>query len=232
MNIICINPKNYKLQQNKVYTVIDESNDYYIIVNEAGIVSKYGKALFEVQQENAMDQQNAEFQNEEVAPVEVVKRKLTEDEMIENITIESILTDADDCYYKFIIRFPLSITDNQCDDFQELTTIHIRCNMMSSISCGINVYDGVSDFIDALEERFCDLELDDDYDKLYEAILQKTMSEIFDKRSAAFAMISIVTDSLTDRSFNILYKMFDIKSDTIVNPNSGNEIIVMLKNLI
>lgn len=226
MNIICINPKNYKLQQNKVYTVIDESNDYYIIVNEAGIVSKYGKALFEVQQENAMDQQNAEFQNEEV-----VKRELTEDEMIENIGVVSILTDADDCYYKVSIRFPLSITDNQYDDFQELRTIDIRCNMMSSISCGINVYDGVSDFINTLEDHFCDLQLDDDYDKLYEAILQKTMSEIFDKRAAAFAMISIVVDSVSNRSYNTLCEMFDTKTDVLDNPNSGNDIIVMLKNL-
>lgn len=226
MNIICINPKNYKLQQNKVYTVIDESNDYYVIVNEAGIVAKYGKALFEIQQEIAMNQQNAEFQNEEA-----VTRKLTEDEMIENITVESILVDDDNCYYQFIIRFPLSITNNQYDDFQELTTAPMRCNMSSVISCGINVYNGVSGFIDTLEGRFCDLELDDDYDKLYAAILQKTMLEIFDKRAAAFAMISIVTNSLTDRSFNILYEMFDITSDSLMNPNSGNEIIVMLKNL-
>lgn len=226
MNIICINPKNYKLQQNKVYTVIDESNDYYVIVNEAGIVAKYGKALFEIQQEIAMNQQNAEFQNEEA-----VTRKLTEDEMIENITVESIFVDDDNCYYKFIIRFPLSITNNQYDDFQELTTTPMRCNMSSVISCGINVYDGVSDFVNTLENHFCDLELDDDYDKLYEAILQKTMSEIFDKRAAAFAMISIVVHSVSERNLNFLYAMFDTTSHVLDNPNSGNDIVVMLKNL-
>lgn len=225
MNIICINPKNYKLQLNKVYSVVDELNNYYVIVNDAGMISKYGKTLFEVQQENAMNQQNAEFQNEEP-----VTRKLTEDEMIEHLEVESIF--VEDGWYTFNIKFPLSVIDNHIySDFQELTTNQMRCNRASAISCGINVYDDVGLFVNTLEDSFCDLELDDDYDKLYEAILQKTMSEIFDKREAAFAMISIVYDNLYDRSLNILYDLFDTKTDVLDNPNSGNDIVVMLKNL-
>ena len=224
MNIICINSKNYKLQLNKVYSVVDELNNYYVIVNDAGMIAKYGKTLFEVQQENAMDQQNAEFQNEEA-----VKRGLTEDEIIEHIEVESV--HDNDGWYKFNIKFPLSIIGDQYSDFQELTTISMCCNRASNISCGINVYDEVGDFVNTLEDSFCDLELDDDYDKLYEAILQKTMSEIFDKRAAAFAMISIVYDNIYDRSLNLLYAMFDTKTDVLDNPNSGNDIVVMLKNL-
>lgn len=46
MRKICINPKNYKLTQNKEYLIIEEDGDYYRLVNDNGRTVRYDQSLF------------------------------------------------------------------------------------------------------------------------------------------------------------------------------------------
>lgn len=47
MNKICINSKNYKLTEGKVYSIIEENNGYYFLVNDNNRTVKYDSSLFE-----------------------------------------------------------------------------------------------------------------------------------------------------------------------------------------
>lgn len=47
MNKICINSKNYKLTEGKVYSIIEENNGYYFLVNDNNRTVRYDSSLFE-----------------------------------------------------------------------------------------------------------------------------------------------------------------------------------------
>ena len=47
MQIKCINPKEYNLTEGKDYTVVSETSDRYVIVNDKSLGGNYAKNLFE-----------------------------------------------------------------------------------------------------------------------------------------------------------------------------------------
>lgn len=236
MDIICVNPKNYKLTLNKEYFVIEESNDYYIIVNDGGVISKYGKTLFEIVGNNvpeAMNLQGAEPQVEQVAPQPVFVR-MTEQEMMDRFTIETSYNEQENRLEYKIYVYYLKERDTNDTVTDNPLVLSVNYNLSrraeSPISCGITEYNVIGSFLERICDQFVGNEvLDDDYNELLHAIVFKMFDILFSDRDGAFHMISLVVDDIPEE-LHSLANYFDAQSDIVTNSNSGNDIVIYIKN--
>jgi hypothetical protein len=121
MERICVNPKNYKLTQNKTYDIISEEEGYIFLTNDSNKVVRYDASL---------------FQDEVIVPLPPIR---TEQDCINSINSTSMTR----VYFEdlqgneVILESPLEITSNQ--------ELSCGITMIVNINSAINVIENAVD---------------------------------------------------------------------------------------
>ena len=207
--LICTNPKNYKLTLDKKYVVVIDEGETIMIVNDSNKTVRYYKDLFQ------------EVVEEEIIPEpepEIIAR--TEQDLIDSITHTDVMTkfigfDNEE----IIIENSLSITDN-----------------INSFSCGIKNLINISSQANIINNVVENLEVDSEEDlpllhkALTLACFKNYMRHNLNNGSNAgiYLMSTNVTNNeyMDEETFNIFDEISDFKSEPELNPNSNNEIKV------
>ncbi len=203
--LICTNPKNYKLTLDKKYTVVIDEGESVMIVNDSNKTVRYYKDLFEEIEEEVIPE-----------PEPVIIR--TEQDLINSITSDSLNTTYVDFNNQIVV-----------------IGNHLQClNNENSFSCGIKniinigdqigeIYETIADTIDTAEE---DLEL------LTKAVIKHHFKNYIkycgnNYFNAGIYLMSCNIygdDGLDEEVVDILNEISDFNTEPELNPNSGNEI--------
>ena len=199
--LICINPKNYKLTEGNNYTVVIDEGETVMIVNDNNKTVRYYKDLFEEVEE-------------EVIPEPVVVR--TEQDLIDSIASDGLNTTYIDFDNETIQIDNCLATLNNENDFS--------CGIKNIINIGNqleDIYDIVSKTVDYIEE---DLPL------FTKAIIKHHFKNYIKSRidtyNAGIYLMScnINNGGLDEEIVDILNEISDFNTEPEINPNSGNEI--------
>lgn len=193
--IKCIDNNGYNITVGNEYNLIQESQDFYFLVNDNQKTVKYGKALFEL------------IDDEQPIPVQAPEPvKLTEQQMIDSIV-----------YSNGVISF--KDTDNETITIEN---DHLDFNGDSLISCGIEQVTDLDLLIDQVNDA-CD-DLDDDYIDLRKAIFRKIIQDqVINNNSRAMRIMS-TTSNKDEDLLPVLDELAGWTSASVNNPNSGNNI--------
>lgn len=208
MNKICINPKNYKLTQGKVYEILDEEDGYYLLVNDSNKTVRYYSDLFD-------DAEQANEPIEEVAPPPPPVR--TEADVISSL---NVTCSGQICNVTYVDL------NNETVNFQT-STIGISS---TDISCGIRQIHGINDILSSIENNVNTDE--DDLLELRKEIVKRVTSLFirYHRGNSRWMLMSTNNDS----SFEDYFEVFDSLAQTNLgwenNPNSGNEIKLWVFN--
>ena len=203
--LICTNPKHYKLTLDKKYTVVIDEGETVMIINDSNKTVRYYKDLFtEVKEEVIIPE-----------PEPVVVR--TEQDLIDSITSDGLNTTYVDFNNQIVV-----------------ISNHLQClSNENSFSCGIKnitnigdqigeIYETIADTIDTAEE---DLEL------LTKAVIKQHFKNYIKVKAAAnfnggiyLMSCNINGDGLDEETVDILNEISDFNTEPEINPNSGNEI--------
>lgn len=202
--LICINPKNYKLTLDKNYQIVIDEGETVMIVNDSNKTVRYYKDLFQEVEEEVIP---------EPEPV-IVK---TEQDLINSITSDGLRT----TYVDF---------NNQTIYIPN----HLSClNNENSFSCGIKNITNIGDQIEEIYEAISDTEetSEEDLPLLTKAIIKYHSKNyirycINNGFNAGIYLMScnITGDGLDEEVVDILNEISDFKTEPEINPNSGNEI--------
>ena len=204
--LICTNPKNYKLTLDKKYTVVIDEGETVMIVNDSNKTVRYYKDLFEEVEEEIIPE-----------PEPVIVR--TEQDLIDSIASDGLNTTYVDFDNEIIqIDNCLATLDNDNS---------FSCGIKNIINIGDqleDIYDVISNTVDYIEE---DLPL------LTKAIVKHHFKNYIKSRSnnnfnAAIYLMScnINGDGLDEEVVDILNEISDFNTEPELNPNSDNEIIL------
>lgn len=202
--LICTNPKNYKLTLDKKYLVVTDEGETVMIVNDNNKSARYYKDLFQ------------EVEEEVVIPEpEVIPR--TEQDLINSINSDGLNT----TYVDF---------NNQT----VIISNHLQClNNENSFSCGIKNITNIGDQIEEIYEMIADTieEAQEDLELLTKAVIKYHFKNyikycINNGFSAGVYLMScnINGDGLDEEFVDILNEISDFNTEPELNPNSGNEI--------
>ena len=202
--LICTNPKNYKLTLDKKYTVVIDEGDTVMIVNDSNKTVRYYKDLFEEVEEEVIPE-----------PEPVVIR--TEQDLIDSIVSGGLRT----TYVDF---------NNQTI----YITNYLQClNNENSFSCGIKNITNIGDQIGEIYETIADTieEAQEDLELLTKAVIKHHFKNFikycgshgFD--AGVYLMsCNINGDGLDEEVVDILNEISDFNTEPELNPNSDNEI--------
>ena len=205
MNKICINPKNYKLTQGKVYEILDEEDGYYLLVNDSNKTVRYYSDLFD----------DIEEAVEEVAPPPPPAR--TEADVISSLNVTS---GGQRCSVTYVDL------NNQTVNFQT-STIGISS---TDISCGIRQMHGINDILSSIDNNVSTA--DDDLLELRKEIVKRVISLLINRNRGNTRWMLMSTNN--NDTFEDYFEVFDSLAQTNLgwenNPNSGNEIKLWVFN--
>ncbi len=202
--LICTNPKNYKLTLDKKYPIVIDEGETVMIVNDSNKTVRYYKDLFVEVEEEVIPE-----------PEPVIVR--TEQDLIDSITSDG----CDTTYIDFnnetvIIDNELDILNNN-DDFS--------CGIKNIVNIGSQIdeiYDTISETADDAGE---DLEL------LTKAVIKYHFKNYIKNKSnngynAGIYLMScnITGGGLDEETVDILNNISDFNTEPETNPNSGNQI--------
>jgi len=207
MQVICKNPKTFKLTQGNVYTVILEKESSYTIINDNNSSQNYSKTLFD------------EFEiPTPVPPPPPVVRRVSEEDVLETI-----------------VNDDATISMNfQIDDYEyQRNIIHIILHN-TSISCGIMQFMGLNDLADRIStivdelissNRVIITDIDsfrvNIFKKCIELIIQGTDSE-----SGIVICSTNTNNTYFDIQNTVISNLPGVTSCTHLNSNSSNHIII------
>lgn len=201
--LICTNPKNYKLTLDKKYTVVIDEGDTVMIVNDNNKTVRYYKDLFEEVEEEVIPE-----------PEPVIIR--TEQDLIDSITTEGAMT----TYIDF---------DNEEIEIDNHLSI---INNENSFSCGIkniiNIGDQLEEIYDTISVTADNA--GEDLELLTKAVIKhhfKTFIQTnYVNYDAGLYLMScnINGDGLDEETVEILDEISDFNTEPELNPNSGNQI--------
>ena len=205
--LICTNPKNYKLTLDKKYTVVIDEGDTVMIVNDSNKTVRYYKDLFEEVEEEVIPE-----------PEPVVVR--TEQDLIDSITSDGLNT----TYVDF--NNLLVVINN-----------HLQClNNDNSFSCGIKNIINIGDQIGEIYETIADTieEAQEDLELLTKAVIKHHFNNYIKYcgnngfNAGIYLMSCNITgdDHLDEEVVEILIEISDFNTEPELNPNSGNEIVL------
>ena len=204
--LICTNPKNYKLTLDKKYLVIADEGDTVMIINDSNKSARYYKDLFTEVEEEIIPE-----------PEPVVVR--TEQDLIDSIASDGLET----TYVDF---------DNQTVHIHN----HLQClNNENSFSCGIKNIINIGDQIGEIYETIADTieEAQEDLELLTKAVIKQHFKNYVkycgnNGFNAGIYLMScnINGDGLDEEVVDILNEISDFNTEPEINPNSGNEIIL------
>lgn len=202
--LICTNPKNYKLTLDKKYTVVIDEGDTVMIVNDSNKTVRYYKDLFQEVEEEIVPE-----------PEPVVVR--TEQDLINSITSDGLNTQYVDFNNQIVaIDSLLSITNNE-----------------NSFSCGIKKIINIGEQLEDIYEKISDTAeiAEEDLSLLTKAVIKQhfknfiRVKSVGDYNGALFLMsCNINNDGLDEETVTILNEISDFNTIEELNPNSGNQI--------
>lgn len=203
--LICINPKNYKLTEGSKYTIIIDEGDTVMIVNDSNKTVRYYKNLFEEVEEEII-----------LEPEPVVVR--TEQDLIDSVISDSLNTTYVDFNNEIVVIG------------NELGSL----NNENSFSCGIkniiNIKNQIEKIYDFTNETANEAE--EDLKLLTKTVIKHHFKnyikcESNDGFNAAIYLMSCNVsgnECLDDETVDILNEISDFNTEPENNPNSGNEI--------
>ena len=203
--LICINPKNYKLTEGNKYPIVIDEGETVMIVNDSNKTVRYYKDLFqEIEEEVVIPE-----------PEPIVVR--TEQDLIDSINSAGSYT----TYIGFdneIISIPnkLSIINNDND---------FSCGIKNIININSQI-NRIYDFITATEET-----AEEDLPSLTKAVIKHHFKNFIkfkseDGSNAGICLMSCIIEDggLDEETVDILNEISDFSTEAELNPNSGNEI--------
>ena len=204
--LICTNPKNYKLTLDKKYTVVIDEGETVMIVNDSNKTVRYYKDLFQKVEEEIIPE-----------PEPVVIR--TEQDLIDSIVSDGLRTTYVDFNNQtVVIGNELGILNND-DDF----------------SCGIKNVVDIGNQIDEIYEIISETADDagEDLELLTKAVIKHHFKNYIKNKSnngfnAGVYLMScnINNGGLDEEVVDILNEISDFNTEPELNPNSDNEIML------
>lgn len=205
--LICTNPKNYKLTLDKKYTVVIDEGETVMIVNDSNKTVRYYKDLFQEVEEEVIPE-----------PEPIVAR--TEQDLIDSITSDGLNTTYVDFNNQIVV-----------------ISNHLQClNNENSFSCGIknivNIGSQVDEIYSEIEET-ADSQ-GEDLELLTKAVIKHHFKNYIKYKSnngfnAGIYLMSCNIygiDGLDEEVVEILIEISDFNTEPELNPNSGNEIVL------
>ena len=204
--LICTNPKNYKLTLDKKYIVVIDEGDTVMIINDSNKTVRYYKDLFEEVEEEVIPE-----------PEPVVVR--TEQDLIDSIASDGTNTTYIDFNNQtVVIGNELGILNND-DGFS--------CGIKNIINIGDQIGEIYETIADTIEEAQEDLEL------LTKAVIKQHFKNYVkycgnNGFNAGIYLMScnINGDGLDEEVVDILNEISDFNTEPELNPNSDNEIML------
>ncbi len=201
--LICINPKNYKLTLDKNYQIVIDEGETVMIVNDSNKTVRYYKDLFKEVEEEFIPE-----------PEPVVVR--TEQDLIDSIASDS----ANTTYVDFnnqtvVIENELGILNN-----------------INDFSCGIKNITNISDQIEKIYDTISESadEVGEDLSLLTKIVIKHHFknyikSKTGDYNAGIYLMSCNITGGgLEEEVVDILNEISDFNTEPEINPNSDNEI--------
>lgn len=203
--LICVNPKNYKLTESKIYPIVIDEGETVMIVNDNNKTVRYYKDLFQEIEEEIIPE-----------PEPVIAR--TEQDLINSITSDGLKT----TYIDF---------DNEIVVVEN----YLSClNNENAFSCGIknivNIGDQINEIYDTISQS-ADI-AGEDLELLTKAVIEHHFKNFIkfksnnDYNAGIYLMSCNVTGEgcLEDETVEILDEISDFNTEDELNPNSNNEI--------
>ena len=205
--LICTNPKNYKLTLDKKYTVVIDEGDTVMIVNDSNKTVRYYKDLFTEVEEEIIPE-----------PEPVVVR--TEQDLINSITsdgLETTYVDFDN--QTVVIGNELGILNNSND---------FSCGIKNIVNIGSQIDEIYSEIEETANSQGEDLPL------LTKAVIKHHFKNYIKYKSnngfnAGIYLMSCNIygiDGLDEEVVDILIEISDFNTKPELNPNSGNAIVL------
>ena len=205
MNKICINPKNYKLTQGKVYEILDEEDGYFLLVNDSNKTVRYYSDLFG----------DIEEAVEEVAPPPPPAR--TEADVISSLNVTS---GGQRCTVTYVDL------NNQTVNFQT----DIIGISGTEISCGIRQMSNINNILSSIDNNVSTA--DDDLLELRKEIVKRVISLLihYNRGNSRWMLMSTNDDDSYEDYFDVFDSLAQTNLGWENNPNSGNDIKLWVFN--
>lgn len=204
--LICVNPKNYKLTLDKKYLVVIDEGETVKIINDNNKTVRYYKDLFQEVEEEVIPE-----------PEPVIAR--TEQNLIDSITSNGLNT----TYIDF--NNELVTIDNALDILNNAN--EFSCGIKNIINIGHQLEE-IYDIVGATEEVS-----EEDLPLLTKALIKHHFKNYIRYKSnnnfnaAIYLMSCNVEDGgLDEETVEILNEISDFNTVAELNPNSDNEIIL------
>jgi len=200
--LICINPKNYKLTEGNKYVIVIDEGETVMIVNDSNKTVRYYKDLFQEIEEEIIPE-----------PEPVVVR--TEQDLIESIASD----DKDITFIDF---------NNELVSIDNYLSI---LNNENSFSCGIKNVTNIGGQLEEIYGVIEELNHDEDLPLLTKALINHHFKNYIRHKSnngfnAGIYLLSCNIDGngLDEETVDILNEISDFNTEPKLNPNSGNQI--------
>ena len=207
--LICTNPKTYKLTLGVKYTIITDEGDSVMIINDNNKAARYYKELFEEVDDEIIPE-----------PEPVVVR--TEQDLIDSITSVGLMT---------------TCVDFQNENIIIPNTLNIVGNS-NSFSCGVKNITDITEQLDIIYDNISNTEdiIGEDLPMLTKAIVKHHFKNFIKHQvshgfNAGVYLMSCnisgdVGTGLNEETVNILNEISDFNTEPQLNPNSGNYIMI------
>jgi len=204
--LICINPKNYKLTEGNKYVIVIDEGETVMLVNDSNKTVRYYKDLFKEVEEEIIPE-----------PEPVVVR--TEQDLINSIANDGLNTTFIDFDNNLItISNKLSILNNDNE---------FSCGIKNIVNIG-NQLEEIYDIVSATEEK-----VEEDLPLLTKALIKYSFKNYIKNQAnngmnaAIYLMSCNVEDGgLDEETVEILNEISDFNTVSELNPNSDNQIML------
>ena len=210
MNKICINPKNYKLTQGKVYEILDEEDGYFLLVNDSNKTVRYYSDLFD-------DVEESNETVEAFTPPPPPPPARTEADVISSLNVTCA---GQRCSVTYVDL------NNQTVNFQT-STIGISG---TNISCGIRQMYSINNILSSIDNNVNTDE--DDLLELSKEIVKRVISLLIraNRGNTRWMLMSTNADVIYEDYFEVIDSLAQTNLGWENNPNSENEIKLWVFN--
>lgn len=205
MNKICINPKNYKLTQGKPYLIVEEEEDYILIINDNNKTQRYAKDLFE-----------DEVENVPVSPPPPPRR--TEQDCINSITVRTNPLSSN-----------VELRYNDIEN-NENTISYLGRIIFADNSCGIRQYDGLNSIMNLISENVNTEE--EDMINLQKALFSTFIRHLLSYNIGNSRWMTFSTNQIAvnEDFYTVLDELAQVSTPWEENPNSRSMIKLWVLN--
>ena len=193
--IKCTLNNGYNITIGNTYNLLQESQDFYWLVNDNQKTVKYGKNMFELIEDEIIPE-----------PIPVVQR--TEADMVDSVTISGSTLSYINLDNN-IVNFSVGLEEND-------TNISCGIGQLSGINSLVSIINSRvpqdDDYIDLRKEL------------LRKYLISNAKSNDYRDENAAMWLISTAIKDIDEDMISVLDEVADTVSEVKNNPNSGNDI--------